>query len=220
MYFADAGTAHPGLGRNTVLAAGIAGGRCWSLGTVIGAMASDRAGRRPILLAATGAAVVPVSQSASGMRYLALLCATTLIAGWEIGSITVMLSEIFEARYRCTASAFAYNVGLVTGGAVPPLGAGASTAAYGAVVFGAFPAVWCSLSAIAHPGPGPAGRASGAALARPRVLASGEPRRWRAEGENRRPAPCGRRSEPDVRGARLDEGALPEGTARSLRDAQ
>ncbi|MYW96201.1 MHS family MFS transporter [Amycolatopsis rubida] len=153
-YFANVGTAQLGLSRNVVLAAGIAGGLCWSLGVVIGAMTSDRVGRRPVLLAATGAAVVwavvvfPVLQSASGPGYLALLCATMLIAGLEIGSINVMLSEIFETRHRYTASAFAYNIGLVLGGAVPPLVAGTITASYGAVVFGVFLALLCLISLL------------------------------------------------------------------------
>lgn len=151
-YFANVATIQLGLARNAVLAAGVAGGLCWALGVVVGATASDRIGRRPILLVATAAAVVwaplafTVLESASGGVYLVLLCMTMFIAGLEIGPINVMLSEIFDTRYRYTASAFAYNVGLVIGGAVPPITAGAITAAYGAFLFGLLLAVLCLIS--------------------------------------------------------------------------
>lgn len=153
-YFANVGTAQLGLTRNTVLAAGIAGGLCWAFGVVLGGVVSDRVGRRPVLLAATAAAVVwalPVFtllESASGGVYLLLLGVTMFIAGLEIGPINVLLSELFETRYRYTASAFAYNIGLVVGGAVPPLVAGTITATYGAVVFGVFMAVLCVISLL------------------------------------------------------------------------
>lgn len=57
-YFANVGTGQLGLTRNTVLGAGIAGGLCWAFGVVVGATASDRFGRRPVLLTATAGAVV------------------------------------------------------------------------------------------------------------------------------------------------------------------
>ncbi|MFB4426360.1 MFS transporter [Streptomyces sp. QL37] len=153
-YFANVGTVRLGLTRNTVLAAGIAGGLCWAAGVVVGATASDRLGRRPVLLAATATAVVwallvfTVLQSASGGVYLLLLCVTMFLAGLEIGPINVMLSELFDTRYRYTASAFAYNIGLVIGGAVPPLIGGAMTAAHGAFSFGLFLAFLCLISLL------------------------------------------------------------------------
>lgn len=163
-YFANIGTAQLGLTRNTVLAAGIAGGLCWALGVVVGATASDRVGRRPVLLVAThprrppvegaSAAVVwallvfTILESASGGEYLLLLGMTMFIAGLEICPINVMLSELFDTRYRYTASAFAYNMGLVLGGATPPVIGGAITAAYGAVVFGVVVAVLCLISLL------------------------------------------------------------------------
>jgi len=153
-YFANLGTTQLGLTRNTVLVAGIVGGLCWALGVVVGATASDRVGRRPVLLVATGTAVVwallvfPILASASGGVYLLLLCVTMLIAGLEIGPINVMLSELFDTRYRYTASAFAYNIGLVLGGAVPPLVGGPITASYGAFVFGLFLTFLCLISLL------------------------------------------------------------------------
>jgi len=151
-YFANVGTTQLGLSRNTVLAAGVVGGLCWALGVVVGAVASDRVGRRPVLLVSTGAAVLwallvfTILGTATGGTYLLLLCVTMFIAGLEIGAINVMLSELFDTRYRYTASAFAYNIGLVIGGAVPPILGGAITAAYGAFVFGLFLAILCLIS--------------------------------------------------------------------------
>ncbi|MFD7204271.1 MFS transporter [Streptomyces sp. NPDC059893] len=153
-YFANLGTGQLGLTRNTVLGAGIAGGLCWAFGVVVGATASDRFGRRPVLLTATTGAVVwalmvfSLLESASAGAYLLLLCVTLFFAGLEIGPINVMLSELFDTRYRYTASAFAYNIGLVIGGAVPPLIGASMTAAYGALSFGLFLAFLCLISLL------------------------------------------------------------------------
>ncbi|WP_405483537.1 MFS transporter [Streptomyces sp. NBC_00009] len=153
-YFANLGTGQLGLTRNTVLGAGIAGGLCWALGVVAGATASDRFGRRPVLLMATAGAVVwallvfTLLESASAGEYLLLLCVTMFFAGLEIGPINVMLSELFDTRYRYTASAFAYNIGLVVGGAVPPLIGASMTASYGAFSFGLFLAFLCLISLL------------------------------------------------------------------------
>ncbi|MFD7776480.1 MFS transporter [Streptomyces sp. NPDC059753] len=75
-YFANLGTGQLGLTRNTVLGAGVAGGLCWAFGVVVGATASDRFGRRPVLLTATTGAVVwalmvfSLLESASAGAYL------------------------------------------------------------------------------------------------------------------------------------------------------
>ena len=55
-------------------------------------------------------------------------------------------SALFDTRYRYTAAAFAYNIGLVVEGAIPPILGGAITAAYGAFVFGLFLGVLCLIS--------------------------------------------------------------------------
>jgi hypothetical protein len=52
------------------------------------------------------------------------------------------------AIFRYTASAFAYNIGLVVGGAVPPVVGGAITASYGAFAFGLFLAFLCLISLL------------------------------------------------------------------------
>ncbi|MEE2058438.1 MFS transporter [Rhodococcus artemisiae] len=153
-YFANLGTQQLGLARSTVLAAGIVGGLCWALGVVVGAIASDRVGRRPVLVVATSVAVVwallvfAILDTASGGVYLLLLCVTMFLAGLEIGPLNVMLSELFETEYRYTASAFAYNIGLVLGGAVPPMVGGAITLAFGPVAFGVFVAGLCFVSLL------------------------------------------------------------------------
>lgn len=153
-YFANLGTQQLGLTRSAVLAAGIVGGLCWALGVVVGAIASDRVGRRPVLVVATSIAVVwallvfAILETASGGVYLLLLCVTMFLAGLEIGPLNVMLSELFETEYRYTASAFAYNLGLVLGGAVPPMVGGAITLAFGPVAFGVFVAGLCFVSLL------------------------------------------------------------------------
>jgi MFS family permease len=91
------------------------------------------------------------------------------LAGLEIGSINVMLSELFDTRYRFTASAFAYNIGLVIGGAVPPLIGSTMTAAHGAFSFGLFLAFLCLVSLLSAIGlPETHGRDLADVLAPPR----------------------------------------------------
>lgn len=159
-YFANIATTQLDMTRSTVLAAGVVGGLFWAAGVVVGATASDRVGRRPVLIAATAAAtawalvVFTALDTASGGLYLMLLCVTMFLAGLEIGPLNVMLTELFRTEYRYSASAFSYNIGLVLGGAVPPVLGGAITASFGATAFGIFVAALCLvslLSAVALP---------------------------------------------------------------------
>lgn len=153
-YFANVGTTQLGLARSTVLAAGLVGGLFWAAGVVVGATTSDRVGRRPVLIIATGAAtlwalvVFTALDTASGGLYLLLLCVTMFLAGLEIGPLNVMLTELFRTEYRYSASAFSYNIGLVLGGAVPPILGAVITASFGAFTFGVFVAALCLVSLL------------------------------------------------------------------------
>ncbi|WP_037161802.1 MFS transporter [Rhodococcoides fascians] len=157
-YFANVGTTQLGLTRSAVLAAGLVGGLFWAAGVVVGATTSDRVGRRPVLIVATAAATVwalvvfTALDTASGGLYLLLLCVTMFLAGLEIGPLNVMLTELFRTEYRYSASAFSYNIGLVLGGAVPPILGGVITAALGPFVFGLFVAALCLVSLISAVG--------------------------------------------------------------------
>lgn len=153
-YFANVGTTQLGLTRTMVLAAGFVGGLFWAAGVVVGATTSDRVGRRPVLIVATAAATIwalvvfTALDTASGSLYLLLLCVTMFLAGLEIGPLNVMLTELFRTEYRYSASAFSYNIGLVLGGAVPPILGGVITASYGAFTFGVFVAALCLVSLL------------------------------------------------------------------------
>nr|WP_272919476.1 MFS transporter [Amycolatopsis rubida] len=76
------------------------------------------------------------------------VCVTMFVSGVAFGPMSALLSELFPTRYRYTAAGFSYNIAQIVGGAIPPLVAGAITAAYGGFVFGAFLAALCLVSLL------------------------------------------------------------------------
>ncbi|KFU81963.1 Sugar phosphate permease [Amycolatopsis lurida] len=151
-YLINYGTAVLKLPRTTVLLIGIAAGLMFGLAIVLGAAYSDRVGRKKVILAGNAVAVVwalalfPILDSASAVTFAIGSCVTTLIAGFAYGPVGAFMPELFQTRYRYTATGFSYNVAGVLGGAVPPLVAAAITAAYGGFAFGIFLAVLCLIS--------------------------------------------------------------------------
>lgn len=151
-YLINYGTAVLKLPRTTVLLIGIAAGLAFGLAIVLGAAYSDRVGRKKVILAGNGVAVVwalalfPILDSGSAVTFAIGSCVTTLIAGFAYGPVGAFMPELFHTRYRYTATGFSYNVAGVLGGAVPPLVAAAITSAYGGFAFGIFLAVLCLIS--------------------------------------------------------------------------
>ncbi|MEU3628455.1 MFS transporter [Amycolatopsis coloradensis] len=151
-YLINYGTAVLKLPRTTVLLIGIAAGLMFGLAIVLGAAYSDRVGRKKVILAGNAVAVVwalalfPILDSASAVTFAIGSCVTTLIAGFAYGPVGAFMPELFQTRYRYTATGFNYNVAGVVGGAVPPLVAAAITAAHGGFTFGIFLAVLCLIS--------------------------------------------------------------------------
>jgi len=151
-YLINYGTAVLKLPRTTVLLIGIAAGLMFGLAIVLGAAYSDRVGRKKVILAGNAVAVVwalalfPILDSASAVTFAIGSCVTTLIAGFAYGPVGAFMPELFQTRYRYTATGFSYNVAGVLGGAVPPLVAAAITAAYGGFAFGIFLTVLCLIS--------------------------------------------------------------------------
>ncbi|AVH94194.1 MULTISPECIES: MFS transporter [Streptomyces] len=151
-YMINFGTTVLHLSRTTVLSIGILAGAVFGLALVLGAACSDRVGRRRVILAGNGIAVVwalalfPVLDSASAVTFALASCVTTFISGFAYGPVGAFMPELFRTRYRYTAAGFAYNVAGVLGGAVPPLIAAAIVTAYGGIAFGGFLALLCLIS--------------------------------------------------------------------------
>ncbi|SFW79807.1 MFS transporter [Amycolatopsis australiensis] len=151
-YLINYGTAVLHLARPVVLIIGILAGALFGVAIVLGAVVSDRIGRRRVIIAGNAVAIVwalalfPILDEASAATFAVGSCVTTFIAGFAYGPVGAFMPELFHTRYRYSATGFSYNVAGILGGAVPPVVAAAITAAYGRLAFGVFLAV---LSVIA-----------------------------------------------------------------------
>jgi MFS family permease len=153
-YLTNYGTAVLQLTRTSVLAAGAAGGLALGAGVVLGAVVSDRIGRRRVVIlgsmlgAAWATVLFPILDTGSVSAFSIGLLLTMVVSGFALGPMGAFLSEMFPTRYRYTGAGLSYNLGAALGGAVPPLVGVAITAAAGRNVFGLFLASICLVSAL------------------------------------------------------------------------
>ena len=139
VYLTNYGTAVLGLPRNTMLLIQFIAIAGCITGQVVGARMSDRVGRRAILLAGNGAAVVwafvlfPMVDSAVTWIVGAALTITLFVVGLSNASTTVFLPETFRTSYRSTGTGVSFNIGSVVAGAIPPIIAAPILAGYGSI---------------------------------------------------------------------------------------
>ncbi|GAA3994293.1 MFS transporter [Allokutzneria multivorans] len=128
----------------------------WAMivGTAISGWASDKFGRRAVLIfgcvfaAAVGLAL-PLLASTGSPNLVATALALMLGAmGLCYGPIGSFLPELFEVRYRYTAASFAYTIGGVVGGGFAPLIGTELAARYGISSVGWYLAAVAALSAL------------------------------------------------------------------------
>jgi MFS family permease len=153
-YMVKYATTTLGLSRESVLTVGAVGGLFLALGIIVGAIYSDRVGRRPVIMGAHIAgilwalAIFPILELKSVAAFAIVLCITMLIGGFNAGPMGTFLSELFHTRYRYTATALSYNMGSVVGGAIAPLLAAPIVAAYGGFAYGIFLAALCLIATV------------------------------------------------------------------------
>ncbi|MFC9735729.1 MFS transporter [Streptomyces roseolus] len=153
-YLMSYGATELHLSRTTVLSIGMLAGAMTGVALVLGAVCSDRLGRRRVIVAANALAIVwaltlfPILESASVLVFAVASCVTTFLCGIAYGPVGAFMPELFHTRYRYSATGFAYNVAGVLGGAVPPLVAAAIVTTYGGLAFGVFLAALCLLSLV------------------------------------------------------------------------
>lgn len=151
-YLTSYGTATLKLERTTVLAIGILGGIVFAVAVAVGAVYSDRVGRRRTItianIVAVGWALVlfPILDLGTPFAFAIGVCVTLFIAGIAYGPVGAFLPELYNTRYRYTAAGLAYNFAGIIGGAIPPLIAAAIAAAFGSYAFGVFLALLCLIS--------------------------------------------------------------------------
>ena len=154
-YMTNYGTASLGFSRQLVLAVGAIGAFTQGLAIISGGTFSDRIGRKKVLIDS------PVSSPSRGRwpcspswtprtspSTWAAILITFIIAGHGFGVAGSFLSELFETRYRYTATGLSYSLAGIVGGAVPPLLAAAIIPASGSFTFGVVLAGFCLVSLL------------------------------------------------------------------------
>jgi MFS family permease len=153
-YLVSYGTEILKLQRTYVLGIAIVGGVAISVGVVLGALLSDRIGRRWVIVGAACAAIVwtlalfPIIDKGSHLAFAVGQPVTMFISGIATGPLGAFLSELFQTRYRYSAAGFSYSLAGMLGGGVPPLVAASIISSIGGFAFGAILAGVCVVSLI------------------------------------------------------------------------
>ena len=151
VYLVTYGTAMLDYGRTPVLLVSLIAAPAMAVGTIAGAVISDRIGRREVIAGANAIGIIwslalfPIAD-AGFVGFIVAMCVTVFVVGLSYGTAGAFLSELFPARYRYTAMAFSYNVAGVVGGAVISVVAAPIVAAYGPLIFGVLLGLLCVLS--------------------------------------------------------------------------
>lgn len=151
-YLVSYGTEILKLPRTYVLAIAILGGLAISLGVVLGAVLSDRVGRRWTIVGTACVGIVwtlvlfPILDQGSRPAFAIGLPVTMFISGVATGPLGAFLSELFHTRYRYSAAGFSYSLAGMLGGGVPPLVAASIIASLGGFAFGIIMSCICLVS--------------------------------------------------------------------------
>ncbi|MGP3756831.1 MFS transporter [Streptomyces sp. BpilaLS-43] len=153
-YLVSYGTTVLDLPRTFVLSMAMVGGLAISAGVVLGAVLSDRIGRRWVIVGAAGVAVVwalalfPLLDLGSRGMFAIGVPVTLFLSGIATGPQGAFLSELFHTRYRYTAAGLSYSLAGMIGGGVPPLIAPSLIDSFGSFFFGCVLAGVCLISLI------------------------------------------------------------------------
>ncbi|MBZ4016207.1 MFS transporter [Streptomyces purpurogeneiscleroticus] len=126
-----------GVSRNTMLALSLVACLFLAAGTWLAATRSDGAGRRKLVLAGCGLAVVwglvlfPLLDTESPVLMALALGGALFCMGVVYGPMGAYLPELFGTKVRYSGASLAYNLGGVLGGAVSPLIATRLQSAFG-----------------------------------------------------------------------------------------
>lgn len=143
-YLTSYGTSPTGaaLSRALVLSIGIGAGAAMAAGVILSAIASDRLGRRTVVMLTCGAAVVwslllfPLLNTRTPIAFGVSVIVTLTMMGLAYGPVGALLPETFPTRFRYTGAGTSYNLAGIAGGAIPPLVAAPLAAAFGSFSIG------------------------------------------------------------------------------------
>jgi metabolite-proton symporter len=155
VYLPSYATKALGMLKSDVLLIGMAGGVSLAAATILGAIWSDRSGRKKVLSIGNAvclvAALLLFPLANTGGTFALLLGVIVLQAGIGLayGPLGAYLPELFATRFRYTGAGLAYNLGTVLGGALTPIFAAYLVEWYGAYAVGIYTATLCAISLVA-----------------------------------------------------------------------
>jgi len=155
VYLASYGTQVLKLGKTEVLLIGIAGAVSLAIATMLGAIWSDKVGRKKVLSIGNAVCLVTAlclfPAIAAGGSAALLVGVVILQAGIGLayGPLGAYLPELFAVRYRYTGAGLAYNLATVLGGALTPIIASQLIERFGSYSVGFYTAVLCAVSLVA-----------------------------------------------------------------------
>ncbi|MCY0854131.1 MFS transporter [Cupriavidus sp. D39] len=133
----------------------MAGGVSLGVSTIVGAVWSDKIGRKRVLLIGNGLCLVmalglfPLIQGGTALALLVGVVVLQAAIGLAYGPLGAYLPELFAPRYRYTGAGLSYNIATILGGAITPIVASQLITNFGTFSIGIYMAVLCAISLIA-----------------------------------------------------------------------
>ncbi len=130
------------LSRTLVLSLGIVAGVAMAVGVVLSSGASDRFGRRTLIMLSCGGAAVwslllfPLLDTRSPVAFAVGVIVTLALMVRAYGPVGALLPEIFPTRYRYTGAGTSYHLAGIVGCAIPPLVSTPLAATFGSLSTG------------------------------------------------------------------------------------
>lgn len=145
---------HYGYSRTFILQTAVAGWLSTMAWIAVSAIASDRWGRRRVLLWGLTIAllwsliVVPLIDTGSPALFAVAIVGTLSVLGIINGPVASFIPECFATDHRYSGVGLAFNLAGVIGGAIPPLISAALVAAYGSWTIGVMIAALVTVSLV------------------------------------------------------------------------
>ncbi|MGV9797119.1 MFS transporter [Mycobacterium sp. NPDC003449] len=146
------GTSALEFDRTMILGFGMIASVVLAIVTAAAAILSDRVGRKKVIAAAYGAAVLwslllfPLLDTGSPVAFLIGVTVTLALYGIANGPAGALLPEMFRSRFRYTGAGLSYNLGGIIGGAIPPILAARIVADHSGIWVGVLLAVLSAVS--------------------------------------------------------------------------
>lgn len=143
-YLTSYGVEQLGLSLSTVLGIGIVAGLMFAITTILGSIASDRLGRRRVIMTANvlaipvALALFPILDLGTPVAFAFGMCLPLAVVGFGYGPAGALLPEIFATSHRYTGAGIAYNLAGVLGGGLTPVVGAALADTFGGTAIGLY----------------------------------------------------------------------------------